>query len=562
LKLRSFFSCLVVLAAAGSLLSPAIAARSERLAFRHVALDLPGPPARIVPADLNGDGLQDLVVVLAYTEIEETGEDRIENLVQITQVIPTLFKRRELRLYLAEPGGDYAQAGTPLDLPFTVLHLELGPPGVGVVALTDEGLSRLLYEPDGEVSLRLEPVIQDPSVLAGTGSFFATLELAHDFDSDGVVDLMIPTDEGLAIYLARDGGLTTEPVQRVPVPLRQDFEGRAVVRWYPLPEVRDLNGDGLADLLFESDYHDGHEAPFHLLLGSGDGRFRPLRDEPEDCHDVLTDLRWAVSDEDNDDEEDDTWPDHLTALRDLDGDGRVEAVITEARPRGDSMRKELKDAKRPIQQMRFHRLTDDLRIEREPYDELEVVGHVMDVEDSGDDLPFHVEQFMDLDADGREDLVTLTLRFSVFQAIKILTTKKIGIGIDFHVYAQDADGHFHEVKDLDLSEKLKLDLNKLEIGRLAWFAGDFNGDGLKDFVHLGRGDTVTLHAGQVGCRYPKKPDLSIDVDEQPDSLELVRIEDLDGDGRSDLRFTRPLEKTDPDTDAPVRIDLYLSGDAP
>ena len=37
----------------------------------------------------------------------------------------------------------------------------------------------------------------------------------------------------------------------------------------------------------------------------------------------------------------------------------------------------------------------------------------------------------DLDGDGREDLVTLTLRFSMFQALKILATKKIGIGIDF-----------------------------------------------------------------------------------------------------------------------------------
>jgi hypothetical protein len=212
--------------------------------------------------------------------------------------------------------------------------------------------------------------------------------------------------------------------------------------------------------------------------------------------------------------------------------------------------------------MRFHRLTDALRVEREPYDELEVVGHMMEVEGDGDGLPFHVEKFMDLDADGREDLVTLTLRFSLFQAVKILTTKKIGIGIDFHVYAQGTDGRFRQVPDLDLSEKLKLDLDKLEIGRLAWFAGDFNGDGRRDFVHLGRGSTVTLHSGRAGCRYPARPDLSIDVGEPPDSLDLVRIEDLDGDGLSDLRITRPLERTDPDMDAPVRVDLYLSGGVP
>jgi hypothetical protein len=72
---------------------------------------------------------------------------------------------------------------------------------------------------------------------------------------------------------------------------------------------------------------------------------------------------------------------------------------------------------------------------------------------------------------------------------------------------------------------------------------------------------VTIHAGRPGCRYPKKPDLSVELEEEPASLDLVRIEDLDGDGRSDIRITRPLERTDPDVSAPVRLDLYLSGEA-
>jgi hypothetical protein len=78
-------------------------------------------------------------------------------------------------------------------------------------------------------------------------------------------------------------------------------------------------------------------------------------------------------------------------------------------------------------------------------------------------------------------------------------------------------------------------------------------------VHLGRGREVTIHAGRPGCRFPKKPDLSIELREEPPSLDLVRIEDLDGDGRSDIRITRPLPKTDVDTTAPVRLDLYVSG---
>jgi hypothetical protein len=176
--------------------------------------------------------------------------------------------------------------------------------------------------------------------------------------------------------------------------------------------------------------------------------------------------------------------------------------------------------------------------------------------------PLDLEQFRDLDGDGREDLVTVTLDFSLFQAVKILATKRIGIGLDFHVWAQGSDGRFAEVGGLELSEKLAIDLNALEVGRFAQFAGDFDGDGRQDFVHFGRGRRVTIHAGEAGCRYPVEPDLAIELDEEPAGLDLVRVEDLDGDGRSDLRVSRALPSTDPDATAPVRLDLYVSGARP
>jgi hypothetical protein len=543
--------CLIALAAL-SLCALPVAARGRQLEFRHVVLELPGPPAKIVSTDLDDDGRRDFVVVMAYTEIEETGEDRVENLVQVTQVIPTVFERRELRAYLATSNGGYVAAGPPLDLPFSVLHLEAGPPEMGVVALTDRGLSRLHFKP----TLRLDPIIEDPPVLAGTGTFFATLNLIHDFDGDGREDLMLPGTDGLRIYLSDDSGLSRHPAGFVPVPLTQQREGHFVTTRYPLPEIHQLNGDGLPDLIFpEGDF--GDAAPLRVWLGTGGGRFRPLRDATLDSNEEWTEPRSAAPGS-----AEEAWPDGLIALRDLDGDGRAEAVTREERPRGDSWRKELKDAKRPIQQLRFHRLTDDLEVVADPYAETEIIGHTIDEDVDDDQLPFQVEQFQDLDGDGREDLVTLTLRFSMFQALKILATKKIGIGIDFHVYAQGEDGRFRQVPDLDLSEKLKFDLNNLRMGKLAWFAGDFDGDGRHDFVHLGRGRKITVHTGREGCRYPAAPDLSIDLGAPPDSLDLVRIADFDGDGRSDLSVTRPQEQTDPDTDAPVRLDLYFSGGTP
>ena len=253
----------------------------------------------------------------------------------------------------------------------------------------------------------------------------------------------------------------------------------------------------------------------------------------------------------------------MTALRDLDGDGRAEAILEEALERpGDGMRAELKDAKRPRVRYSLHRLDDALDVVAEPYATFVAEGHDFGESGGGDGLPLGFERFVDLDGDGREELVTVTLDFSLFQAVRVLATKRISIGTDFHVYHQAPDGSFVEVEGLDLGEKLKFDLNDLSLGRFAQFAGDFDGDGRQDFVHLGRGRNVTVHLGQPGARYPVKPDRVIELEAEPDGLELVRIEDLDGDGRSDLRVTRPIPSTDPDVTAPVRLELHLSGGQP
>jgi hypothetical protein len=96
--------------------SPALAG-AKPLALRHVALDLPGPPADILHADLDGDGRQDLAVVIARTQWGEIGTDRIEGMMQISEVVPALFDRREVRAYRLGEDGAYTQAGEPLPLP-------------------------------------------------------------------------------------------------------------------------------------------------------------------------------------------------------------------------------------------------------------------------------------------------------------------------------------------------------------------------------------------------------------------------------------------------------------
>ena len=161
----------VVAAGALCALAGVCLAAPKTPALRKVSLDLPGPPARIVPADLNGDGLTDLVVALAWSEFETVEFERLEGFVQMTTLVPALFDRREMRAYLQSPGGTYELAGAPLPLPSSVLALDAGPSPTPVVALTDEGVAGLKLE--GTAFVRVTPTEVatydcDPSYAAKT----------------------------------------------------------------------------------------------------------------------------------------------------------------------------------------------------------------------------------------------------------------------------------------------------------------------------------------------------------------------------------------------------------
>ena len=77
------------------------------------------------------------------------------------------------------------------------------------------------------------------------------------------------------------------------------------------------------------------------------------------------------------------------------------------------------------------------------------------------------------------------------------------------------------------------------MSQLSLFSGDFDGDGRADFVQIGRGKRVTIHRGRADCSFPAEPDMAFDLREEPRDLSLVRIRDLDGDGRSDLHDHHP-----------------------
>ncbi len=522
----------------GFLLALALApAVRGALAIRHEALSLGGAPVALYAVDLDQDGRSDLVAVTAGARWGERSYDEPGHvdangaLVEVLTVVPALFDRRTVVFFRGTEDGWHEAAR--LDLPMTVHLFERGPRFAPLLAWTDTGVAALRWR---EGKLALDALIERPTLFAGSEALFPPLGLAVDLDGDGERDVMIPEQDGVAIYLARGDRFAAQPASELAPPLDERLPGDArhyragETRHFPLPEARDLDGDGLPELLFRN--HQRGWNQFRVLRNLGDGRFsRPI--------DPLAGRDRAAQPE-------------VVYVGDLDGAGRGEVVT--ARPLDDeegSLRKELKSARRPRFRYAIHRLDDRLRWDPEPSRRFELDGYLFE----GDETAGLPTNPRDLDGDGRPDLVALRLDLSLFDAARVLVARSIHVGLEFAVFCQAADGGFRPTAQL--TGNLKLRLEALRLAQAASFAGDFDGDGRADFLRLGPGRHAEIHLGRPGCRYAASPDLRFDLVEEPQDAALVRVRDLDGDGRSDIAVTR-LERGRDEADLASTIDLYLS----
>ena len=541
------FLCVCVGGGAGP---PAWASGPVRgVSLRPYSLELPGPPAAVIAADLDGDHRTDLIVVVDVSEwtqkeFQDSSQmSQVKGLLDAMTIIPAIDERREVRVFLARPEGGY-RALPPLALPLSVLAMEAGPPGAPILALTDEGVSALRLGPGDR--LHLEPLIADPPVLAGTGNFISKLGLVHDLDGDGIPDLLLPARDGLTVYLGTAAGLSTKPAARLRLPGEAYTSADGLRHSYPLPHIADVDGDGRPDLVFQDPEHGWERA--WVIRNAGGGHFLPA-----------VEIKLAAVSGHPGERAGKARRRHAERpvfFGDVDGDGVAELVTSQSLDReANGVRAEIRQANEPLHRYRFYHLDRELRIAGKPYLTLDAKGYAFE----GAELAGGLQ---DLNGDHRLDFLTVTLDLSLWKAMRVLVTKNLTVTVDFHVWCQAQDGSFRPVTGLDLAGRFRFNLNDLKMNQLAFFAGDFDGDGRADFVQLGRGKEVSIHLGRPDCSFPSRPDATLQLRSEPKDVALVQVRDLDGDGRADLMIVEPRPAAEPGLSPPVRLDLYLSGGRP
>ena len=361
------------LAAAGS-------ARDLSPGFFDQSLPLPGMPAAVLSADMTGDGIEDLVILVAYrtwddvSTVEQTTFDDIEGMVEGMTVVTALLDKRELRVYPGREGMGFDASLPALELDTSVHALATGHPAEPLIAITDQGVAAVRGFDGAGGAPALEPLLELETSLTGSGSFYSQLSFLEDLDGDGLPDLLLPTATGWVVYAGTPDGFEARPSATLTEPEPEsrseddegedhdksendDDDGRPPHPRHRLPTVRDVSGDGLLDLLV---LNAGRRRSPVVYLGTGELRFgAPIEIEL---------AAQAAEDEE------------IVFLGDLDGDASPELVSQQEHelPDDAGWRQEVAEAKRPHFTYRLYRLDQDLAVAKEPHHTFQAIGYTFE----------------------------------------------------------------------------------------------------------------------------------------------------------------------------------------
>jgi hypothetical protein len=158
---------------------------------------------------------------------------------------------------------------------------------------------------------------------------------------------------------------------------------------------------------------------------------------------------------------------------------------------------------------------------------------------------FSLPIILDLDANGRIDLIQVSVEVTFWNAARAILTRSLKADAGFYLMGED--GRYpRQANDVE-SYSVNFSLSRFGHQPIATW-GDFNGDNLPDLLLSSDKRELGIHWGRPGKFWNTSPDLTIKDDLPINQFHLI-VRDLNGDKRHDmiLTYTRDENRLMPET---------------
>jgi hypothetical protein len=459
--------------------------------------------------DMNQDGLEDLVVAHIKGDDERDKQGRIRRFISVFLQSKTPSKRwSKTPSYTSE---------VPNDAVLFVAGDFHPNPGAEVALLTHKGITLLAGK---SLILEIPMKTVQPGFFdfpADGGLFYWSL--APDMKGDGKKGILFPTKNGYLVYgphptkgLAYRGKVAVPSVERFGPPMETKFLNRFLTYFSRLPRVvaLDMNSDQRMDIVA---YRKEGLATF---LQKDNGTFS---EEPDKIFPLKVVEQAEKKSKKDDGGEKDVFENVQLALRDLNGDNKIDIIATKTIGKMgvfESLRTQILiflAGPQGIQNSKPNRIINLKGITLFP-------------------------EFTDFNGDKDIDIVLSSLRMDMMTNVKRAILKSVSTTYTVYLYRGGARVYS---KDADFERSVDVDLDLVEKQgrvRLSFFRGDINGDGLKDMLTVADRNTLKVVPAVVKSSFFSGKYLALEEDEGgevtvPTSPNLI-IKDLDKDKKDEI----------------------------